>query len=150
MRWNSIIWTVTIPKPTNDSPVFVKKLTTDEDIPLRSVFAFDDTAVLTDSESVDNSYEGSIYKATGFIQNRENADSVSFSAYDNISTTVTTTGGVIYGFVIDNLYAPGATATVTYGLEFDENSMANVSDDIHADSYEDYSNKVNNTTGSGE
>ena len=148
--WNSIIWTVTIPKPTNDSPVFVKKLTTDEDIPLRSVFAFDDTAVLTDSESVDNSYEGSIYKATGFIQNRENADSVSFSAYDNISTTVTTTGGVIYGFVIDNLYAPGATATVTYGLEFDENSMANVSDDIHADSYEDYSNKVNNTTGSGE
>ena len=147
---NSIIWTVTIPNPANDSPVFVKKLTTDEDIPLRSFFAFDDTAVLTDSESVDASHKGSIYKATGFTQDSGNADSVSFSAYDNISTTVTTTGGVIYGFVIDNLYAPGATATVTYGLEFDENSMADVSDDIHADSYEDYSNTVNNTTGSGE
>ena len=143
---NSIIWTVTIPNPTDDSPVFVKKLTTDEDIPLRSFFAFDDTAVLTDSESVDASHKGSIYKATGFTQDSGNADSVSFSAYDNISTTVTTTGGVIYGFVIDNLYAPGATATVTYGLDFDD-SMADVSEDIHAYSYEDYSNKVNNTTG---
>ncbi len=143
---NSIIWTVTIPKPTDDSPVFVKKLTTDEGIPLSSAFTFNNNAVLTDSESVNDSYEGSIYKATGFTQDSENADSVSFSAYDNISTTVTTTGGVIYGFVIDNLYAPGATATVTYGLDFDD-SMANVSDDIHADSYEDYSNRVNNTTG---
>lgn len=143
--WNNIVWTVTIPDPT-ESPVFVKKIG-NEDMPLSKAFTFEGTAKLTDTDDVDDSHEGAIYKANGFNTSGSNIDpkSISFTAYDDISTTITTSGEVIYGFVIDNLYAPGATATVTYNSTFDNNNnnMANVTDDTHAEGYDDYSDKVN-------
>lgn len=139
--WNNLYWTITLPDPA-ESPVYVKKSNSEKDIPLNKVYSFEDdnstnNPVLTDSTTVNDSYEGTIYKATGFVDtNASGSGKIVFTVFDDISTTITTDGEIIYGLVIDNIYAPGALASVTY--ESSAGSTVNVTNDQHSESYNDY------------
>lgn len=104
-------WVIKIPK---DSYI---KITDDGNV--RKDIKLSESAVLDDSdgdiENVENTYynKGKIYKIEDITSDNEN-NCLTLKYYDKLPAAVSGGMTVTYGIIIDNLYAPGATATLTY------------------------------------
>ncbi len=125
VSYDSCAWTITVPDADN---VFVKAAAS-----LTNAYGFTlGEDVLTDSAAVNS---GTIYKATGGCE---------LKGYDKLSTTITTSGSIVYGLVIDNLYAPDATAICEFVSACPDGYTDISNKFVHATSIEDYQNNKKN------
>lgn len=138
-------WSIIIPKPTAEKPVFIKK-TAEE---TNSMFIFGDTPVIRDADGVQIK-KGNIYKVTAFA---DGTDHITINLFNTlfIPTAITTAGEVelIYGITLDSIYAPGAEATLDLKLNasdmlFESVDITDKNKYIHSENMEEYLNDPNN------
>lgn len=108
-------WSITLPAPTAQNPIYIKS----EDA-TSSSFVFNKTPVIRDAAGVQVN-KGNIYKVTAF---GNGADFITIHLFNILYNPVilTTEGEVeyIYGITLDNIYAPGATATLDLKTSFSD------------------------------
>ncbi len=137
-------WSITLPAPTEDKPIYIKKTA---DV-TSSDFEFDADFIIEDADGV-QANKGNIYKVTGFVND---AESIIINLFNTLPTHVTTEGSIdlIYNITLDNIYAPGAEATLD--LKAREEDMLfesiNISNDetkyLHSGSLDEYLTDENN------
>ena len=107
---NNILWTITIPNPSTlkeGNGLYVKNVNREESV--ADTFTSDQSKkkiVLTDGNDT-QILQGNIMEISSFDDDKNNAV---IQLYDNPGTVITGRGAVLYGVVIDGLYAPDATA----------------------------------------
>lgn len=128
--YNSCTWNITIPTPTENSPLYIKKTA----VAKSDDFVFEETPVIEDKSDV-QANKGNIYKVTAF---KNNASSMTLNLMDSLPTVVTG-GNICYSITLDNIYAPGATA------ELSGESAGSANDKyIHSGSVDEFKNDKNN------
>lgn len=145
---NNVLWTITIPNPAatrgNGHGLYVKDVKGES--PTSEMFinsAYNKETVISDDPKA-KILNGDIVKINGFDGNETKAV---IRLYDNQGTFITGKGAVLYGIVIDGLYAPDATAEIMYVSGFDEEDgvqdLTNADDvitQVHSVDYETYLN----------
>lgn len=118
-------WSITLPAPTADKPIYIKKTaaSTSND------FLFDDAFIIEDADGV-QANKGNIYKVTSLAND---ATEIIINLFNTLPTHVSTEGSIdlIYNITLDNIYAPGAEATLD--LKANEEDMLFESIDIRND-----------------
>lgn len=158
---NNVLWTITIPNPDtleNGHGLYVKDV--DGEDSTSKMFTNNDgnkETVISDDPKT-QILKGSIMQITSFDDSKSEAV---IQLYDNPGTFITGRGAVLYGIVIDGLYAPDARAEIMYvsgevGGAQDLTGADAIDTQVHAATYEQYmSSQYNpynsgNTSGSGE
>lgn len=98
-------WSITIPTPTQSTPLYIKKDAISESLD----FVFNSTPVIEDDAEVQVN-KGNIYEVLNLVNGE---DYLVINIFNTLPTVVT--GGFVeitYNITIDNIYAPGATATL--------------------------------------
>lgn len=133
---NNCVWTIEI--PVKDTYV---KSTYSDDMKFNkgeSIMSFEKNPILKDPTGI--SYNsGNIYKVNEIDGSKEGKVTLKFR--DKLPATVTGDIVVTYGLVIDNLYAPGAQATMSFEQD---DSAIDISTEMHSGKFEDYVSNVNN------
>lgn len=140
-------WTFTIPVDRT----YIKIL--DDENKSSFLFEVNETPILTDEKVRTN--KGAIYKVNGVRENENTSasgDKVTIRVIDKLPTVLTGDSVVMYGMVIDNLYAPSASAvfelTSVDKSTSDYSEYTDITDDgssiIHAGSLEEYQGNKNN------
>ena len=164
---NNILWTITIPNPAtrgNGHGLYVKDVDSDGNI-VSNKFTTNSDNVQTILEDTDSPVlEGNIKKINDFDNTSDGKKSskVVIQLYDNPGTIITGRGAVLYGVVIDGLYAPDATAEIMYVSGYEDAEgvqdltvVDSLDTQIHSVDYNKYLNSScnpynNNTSGSVE
>ncbi len=123
--YNFSQWSITLPAPTADKPIYIKKTSAQTS----NDFEFESEPIIIDSDNVQVN-NGNIYKVTGFTSG---ADSLELHLFNELPVTTLTNGDIeiIYNITLDNIYAPGAEATLD--LKKYETDMLFESKDIRED-----------------
>ena len=133
---SNCVWTITIPVDNT----YVKSADGKQmNFGSGGKMEFKSEPVLSDSNNVVHNY-GNIYEVSE-ISNSTSDNKITLKFKDNLPATLTGDIVVTYGLVIDNLYAPGAQATMSFDVD---DEAIDISSDIHSGNLEDYANSVNN------
>ncbi len=130
-------WVITIPAPTAENPMYIKNSAT----PLSNDFIFESAPAIEDADEV-QANKGNIYTVSGLYNN---ADYVTLKVYNTLPTILTGgTAEVSYALTFDNVYMPGATATLDLRSNYADMFFGSVdiSEDndkfIHSGDYDSY------------
>ncbi len=142
---NNILWTITIPNPAtldNRHGLYVKDVDGKDFTSKMFTNSADNKETVISDDPKAQILNGDIVKIKGFDENETKAV---IRLYDNQGTVITGKGAVLYGIVIDGLYAPDATAEIMYvsGYEDVEGVQDLTENDaietqVHAATYEQY------------
>lgn len=123
--YNSCIWNIAIPATTNgDNPIYVKT---------NNPSSISGQPILSDKGNVRHG-GGTIYK----LKNALSQDyTISFT--DNLPT-VSGDGAIQFGIVLDNIYAPGATATIElyHSSDAQKPSGTDIREETHASTLDEF------------
>lgn len=104
--YNFTQWSITIPTPSLTAPLYIKN----NGLPENDTMIFNSAPIVSDGTNV-QANKGEIYEVTGL---NANAEFITLNLFNPLPTKVTCEGttDIAYILSIDNIYAPGATATV--------------------------------------
>lgn len=106
---NYCTWVIEIPVKNNEGEYTYVKNSSSDDI---SGMKFEKNPILSDGVEDEFYNKGDIYKAIS-VNNDENGK-ITLKLYDKLPASVSGGMSITYGIIIDNLYAPGASATMTF------------------------------------
>lgn len=154
---NNILWTITIPNPsTEGNGLYVKDVESEGNIVSSKFTTNDGNVKIILKDDGDPVLKGNIKEIKDFDETSDGVKSnkVVIQLYDNPGTVITGRGAVLYGVVIDGLYAPDATAEIMY-VSGEVDGAQNLTEydaietQVHAATYEQYMSSEYNPYNSG-